>query len=250
MTVIGERYDVASALQTPPPPDTGAYISSLRDSAGQIIGGVDWVGEKLFGVSVIEEMVKPFAGDWAQLEIAAGGWVNAGSALDATAANFLSAGEGLAPIWQGDAASQAGLRIKEVADLHASQAEGCRLIAEQCKMIIKVAQGAGVVLASALNTINDILLRLLAKAAVPLLGWAAAAAAAPFEGTKFFLCMQRVARAISKLADFINGAMKIVGMLQQMIAAADKILSLTTRAVQFGNIQMTDEVAGAQFGVA
>lgn len=250
MSAIGERYDAASVLSAPPVPDAGAYISSLRDSAGQIVGGIDWVGEKLFGVSVIQELVQPFAGDWAQLEVAAGGWVQAGAALDITAANFQDAWEGLAPIWQGEAASQAGLRIKEVADLHVSQAEGCRLIAEQCKIIITISQAAGEVLASALSVINDILLRLLAEAAVPLLGWAAAAAMAPFEATKFFLCMQRVARAISRIATAINAAMRIVGMLQQMIAAADKILSLATRAVQIGNIQMTDEVSRANFGVA
>lgn len=250
MIGISERFDAASALQPPPAPQAGDYINGLRDSSGLIIGKIDWVGQKLFHVSVIEEVVKPFAGDWAQLEVAAGGWTQMAAALDATGANFVNARDGLAQLWQGEAASQAGLRLLDIADLHASQAEGCRVIAEQCRTIVEIAQAAGEVLASALSVINDILLQLLVEAAVPFVGWAAAAAMAPIQATKFFLCLQRVATAIQKVVNLINTAMRIIGMLQKMANAANKVMSMTTRAVQTGTIQMTDEVARVQFGVA
>ncbi|MGQ0631848.1 MAG: hypothetical protein ACT4P1_12465 [Sporichthyaceae bacterium] len=250
MTAIAERYDAASALTAPPPPQTGDYINDLRDSSGLIIGKVDWVGKKLFGASVIEELVTPFAGDWAHLDVAAGGWMQLGGALDATAANIDGAWEALAQSWQGAAASAAQLRFSGAADLHRSQAEGCRIIAGQCRTIIEIAQAAGVVLASALKVINDILLQLLAEAAVPILGWAAAAALAPVKAGKFFLCMKRVAAAIERIVNAVKLAVRIVGLLKTVIGAAGKVMATSTRVVQVGNIQMTDEVTRVQFGVA
>ncbi|MGQ0625131.1 MAG: hypothetical protein ACT4PP_10860 [Sporichthyaceae bacterium] len=250
MIGICERYDAASALVQPPPPDTGDYINKLRDNSGLILGSLDGLAQKAFGVSVIEELVKPFAGDWAHLEVAAGGWMQLGVALDATAANIEGAWEGLAQSWQGEAASAAGVRLAAAAHLHSSQAEGCRIIADQCRVIIEIAQSAGVVLASALRVINDILLQVMAELAVPLIGWGIGAATAPLKAARFFMCMKKVAAALQRIVNAIKLAMKIVGMVKTVIGAATKVMSISTRLIEMDNVRMTDEVTRVKFGVA
>ena len=75
-------------------------IESIRWSAGPIFGGVDWIWEELFGYSLIEEITKPFVGDWERMREASQAWTHAGDALTAISQNYM----GLLPplaVWQG-----------------------------------------------------------------------------------------------------------------------------------------------------
>ena len=95
---VVETSDARSYL--PRPQGEDPEIESIRWSAGPIFGGVDWIWEELFGYSLIEEITKPFVGDWERMREASQAWTHAGDALTAISQNYM----GLLPplaVWQG-----------------------------------------------------------------------------------------------------------------------------------------------------
>lgn len=248
MSAIAEAIDPRSALQAPPPAATGDYIASLRDNAGFLLGSVDWVAEKLFGVSLIEQFVKPFTGDWAALEVASGGWLNMGASLKAGADNYIGGKDQLPAVWKGAASDRAGARLLDVAELYKSQAEGCATLSEQLKHIIEVAKATGELIASLLSMVNDFLMRLAVQLATPVLGWVTGAIDSAATAVRFMGWVQKMARAVHKLIEVAQLAMKVVMTVQRMFAVAVKGMTAVTRAAQTGAGTYMDDTSRVQFG--
>lgn len=100
-TPVAEAEDVRSYLVPPVPGEN--FVQDLRWSAGLILGGIDWVAEKILGFSILEEVVyKPFAGDWQQITAASLAWGHGADAMRALGANF-SALASTTGAWAGDA---------------------------------------------------------------------------------------------------------------------------------------------------
>lgn len=247
-TMIEER-DVSSALVPPTAVDQGAYIESLRDNAGFLLGTVDKIAEKFFQISLIEQFVKPMAGDWTALAKAQGGWLNLGAALDAGGGNVASGAKQLAPLWEGEASTQATARLHGVAELHASQAEGCRTLAEQLNGIMAVAKTTGELIASMLSMVNDFLMRLAVQAAVPVVGWITGAFDVAAHAAKFWMWVNKMLTAIQKLITVINKVMQVIALVQRVFSIANQTLATATQAVDAYGATYMDDTSRAQFGV-
>ena len=249
MPVIAEVHDASTALQAPPEVDAGAYIEKLRDSAGWMLGTADKIAQKFFHVSVIQQCVEPFAGDWTQLQTAQGGWTNMGAALQATAKNYEAATGQLQEVWEGTAAAAARGRLLDVAELHHSQAQGCAMISEQLGCIIEVAQATGELVASVLSILNDFLTKLAIQAAIPVIGWFGAAFNIAAHAGKFWRLINRVNTAVNRLIKTIVKVMRVIALVQKVFKTMSNALGLGSRAVGAYGYQSLDEAAGVQFGV-
>lgn len=250
MSAITEVYDASTALQAPPAVDSGEYIKSLRDSAGFIVGTVDKIAQKFFHVSLIEQCVEPFAGDWTQLQTAQGGWTNMAAALQASAKNYDAAAQQLQSVWEGAAAAQSQHRLLDVAVLHRDQAEGCNTVAEQLSSVIDIAKATGELVASTLSILNDFLMKIATQALVPVIGWFGAAFNIAAHAGKFWRLVNKITTAISMLIKVVGKVMRVIAFVQRIFGTANKFLGYGTQTITAeGNRRYLDDAARVQFGV-
>lgn len=227
---VAEEDDVQSYLVTP----TGSFseLENLRWSAGLILGSLDWVFEKLFGFSLLNEIVfKPFAGDWNRVQCASGAWQVASDAMGAVSQNTTGILPGLAE-WTGKgseafAAATAAMAyvdnaIAGVAGTISTVITGFALLVKQAsKMIGKL-----------LKKISYKLARIAAEAAVPAVGWAMAvfemASTVQDIYDSFMKAYKWVSRIYSFISKIIAAKASIVDTYRQ---AADVIEALGRGAV-------------------
>lgn len=249
MTQIIEVKNPASALIAPSAVDTGAYIASLRDEAGYALGRVDWVCAKFFGISMIEQFVKPFSGDWVALQRASEGWTNMGKALELTVENVGSGQIQLASAWTGEASAGASAQTKSIAELTASQAQGCHTIAKQLAGIIELSKTTGQMVASLLSLINDVLTSLAQKAMVPVVGWISGGIDVAKYAHRFWKWVDRLTFLVQDLIDYINRVMQAIALIQRVFGIASKVMSFAAQTVSVaGATYYMDDTSRVQFG--
>lgn len=201
--VVGESVDASSFLTAPQVEDP--EIENIRWSAGLIFGGVDWIFEQLFGYSLLEEMTKPFTGNWTEMNEAASAWTHTGDALTAIARNT----SGMVPpmaSWTG-AGSEAFLGAAAVvAEGHLALQGPAGIISSVLKAIATLAKMAASKILSMLKRVQDRLLMMAAEAAVPVAGWVAAGITA---GITFLEVVEDVRWAykwINRVYDVVSSA--------------------------------------------
>lgn len=250
MTTVAERYDPITALGAIPTPNMGEYIKGLRKNAGMLLGYTDWAIQKVCGYSLINEIVEPFAGDWAVLEIASGGWERIGVSLTATGKNIQACAEDLQRSWEGEAELVARQHLIALAEAHRKQGEGCAIIANQCKGIVELAKAAGDVLSVVLSVVNNIAMKIAAQLMVPVIGWITGAATAPWMAKSIYENVQKVVKAVQAVVRFMGLAARIISTVQALVAVANKVITTATRSYNYTNAQLMDETAQATSGVA
>ena len=81
-----ESQDASSYLVTPEAPDN--EMENIRWSAGVVAGSIDWFIEKVFGISLLNDIIfKYVVGDWRLVNMAETAWTEIGDALVAVGQN-------------------------------------------------------------------------------------------------------------------------------------------------------------------
>jgi len=240
--MIRELSDPTNVLVPPAKVDGAADLKSLQSSAGFMVGNADRLAMKFFHFSLIEQIVRPAAGDWTQLEFAARGWDQMAVALGATADNIAAGAAQIPAVWQGEAAEAAGRMVVDFADLHKTQSDGCHLLAEQLRHIVEVSKAAGETIATGLSVINDLLMQIAAEAAAVVIGWVVGAATAGFKAYKFWSWVQKMLTAIQRVMKVIQLVMKVVGVVKKLMGS----LATIGHSAAGG---FMDDTARVEFGV-
>lgn len=169
---VAEEQDVQSYLVTP----TGSFseVENLRWEAGVILGSLDWVFEKLFGFSFLNDVVyKPFAGDWNRVQAASGAWTIAGDAIGAVSQNTTGILPGLAE-WTGKGSEAFAVAAAAMAVADNALGSAASLISTAIKGLAMLVKMITKQIGEILKRLSYKLARIAAEAAIPVVGWAAA----------------------------------------------------------------------------
>ena len=239
--MITETYDPTSVLTTPEAVDNGEYVAKLQEAAGFVIGTLDQGVKRFFHISLLEQAVKPLAGDWTQLEYAARGYDRLAQSLEATSTNLVTGAQQMPRVWTGEAAGNAQRMVIDFAEHHKMQSEGCKILAEQLRHIVEVSKAAGETLMAGLAVINELIMQMLAEAAAVVIGWVIGAATAGYKAYKFWTWLNKILTAIKRVVSVIQLVQKAISTLKTMVgrltrvgdAAGGTFMDNTSR-VQFG----------------
>jgi hypothetical protein len=170
---VVERSNPSSYLTAPHPQKS--EIESLRWSAGPLLGGVDWIFEQFFHFSLLEDVImKPFAGNWEAIEGVSIAWTNLGRASFEMAGNF-SGLPSQCTVWSGEASERFRASSLVMAGALTGVSAACDYVSGLVSIIVAVSKAAASAIGFALNMLVKHLLTLAAEAAVPVIGWVAAA---------------------------------------------------------------------------
>jgi hypothetical protein len=211
---VSERSDPSSYLVTP---DAGGnFVQDLRWSAGLILGGLDWVAEFFIGFSVLEEAIfKPFGGDWEAMNRASVAWSHSGRAFMEMSSNISALPEQMSS-WQGEAADafRAAMAALSGAVVGVSYAfDYVSGLVANVELVSKMACSA---IAMIMGFIASNLMILAAEAAVPVIGWAAAAA-------HVVVIVGYVVSALKIIYTLIDA---ILAAIEDFIAAKEKLVQV------------------------
>lgn len=205
---VTEAVDVRSFLPTPQGEDP--EIESIRWKAGPIFGGVDWVFEKLVGYSLLEEITKPFSGDWERMREAQFAWTHAGDAMTGIGRNAMAL---LPPManWTGKGSEAFAAAAAVMSQAHTAAAGPAGNIASAIKVLILLCkQAVGKILAK-LEELSEKLLRIAAKASIPVVGWVAAVAEAGLSVHELIKDAQWAYKWINRIYDLVSGMVSSIG---------------------------------------
>ncbi|MDL5350371.1 hypothetical protein [Microbacterium sp. zg-YB36] len=207
---VTEAVDVRSFLPTPRGEDP--EIESIRWKAGPIFGSVDWVFEKLVGYSLLEEVTKPFSGDWERMREAQIAWTHTGDAMTAVGRNAM----GLLPpmaSWTGRGSEAFAAAAAVISQAHTAAAGPAGTVASAIKMLILLCkQAVGKILAK-LEELSEKLLRIAAKASIPVVGWIAAVADAGLTVHELIKDAQWAYKWINRIYDLASGMVSSIGAI-------------------------------------
>lgn len=200
---VREVSNASSYLVAPQNPENP--VQDLRWSAGAILGGIDWVAEKVIGYSILDRCIyEPFAGDWQAIFRASQAWKHAGEASFEVARNNAGLVAFTPTKWDGlsgnsfrgamGAAAAASLGLQMAFETASGLVKN---IATACKL---AATGIGM----ALNTIANILLKKAAELATPIAGWAVGAVTAYSDIEKVIKTVRLIYTIIETIADVIS----------------------------------------------
>jgi hypothetical protein len=170
---ISESQDASSYLVPPESPES--EMKNLRWSAGVVIGGVDWLIEKLTGVSVLNDIIfKYTVGDWRVLDRASTAWSEIGDALVAVGQNDSEILPALSE-WTGKGSEAANAFIAALAGVTTALNGAAGSVSGIIKNVSKVVKQAAKLIGKQLKRLQDKCLRMIAEASVPVAGWIVAA---------------------------------------------------------------------------
>ncbi|MFF2271218.1 hypothetical protein ACFVTX_03035 [Agromyces sp. NPDC058136] len=172
---VTEACDVRSFLVTPHADDP--EIENIRWSAGVIFGGVDWIFEKLFGYSLLEEITKPFTGNWTRMKEGAFAWTHTSDALNGLSQNAAGLLPSMAS-WTGKGSEAFLVAATATSQAHGVLSGPAGTVSTMLKGLAIAAKEAAKLILKILRKIQDRLLILAAEAAIPIAGWVAAAVTA------------------------------------------------------------------------
>jgi len=216
-----EIKDVQAALSTPSA--TSDDADNLRWEAGEILGSVDWVCEKLFGFSVLEEVVfKPFAGDWKRVECAAAAWENTGKAFTELAKNTLGLLLRITD-WVSKSADNFAIAVGAMAGIDELIALAAQMVAKGMKSFAELVKALAKQIAHMLRRISHKLERIAAEASIPVAGWIVGSVEIGTLAKDVFQDVKWAQEAITKVCNFIS---KIQANSQKIKEAFDKAQKL------------------------
>jgi hypothetical protein len=199
---VTEAVDVRSFLPRPQAEDPG--VEDIRWSAGIIFGSVDWVLEKLCGISLLEEVTKPFSGDWVRIREASFAWNHAGDAMSAVGQNCMALLPPMAS-WTGKGSEAFLAAMGVLSQAHTVVAGPAGSIASALKMLVTISKQMAALILKILKKLEEKLVKIAMKAAVPVVGWAAAVLDAGFSTYELINDARKVYKWINIIYDFVSG---------------------------------------------
>ncbi|MDF2491560.1 MAG: hypothetical protein K0Q58_138 [Microbacterium sp.] len=216
---VTEAVDVRSYLPTPHGEDP--EIESIRWKAGPIFGGVDWVFEKLVGYSLLEEITKPFSGDWERMREAQFAWTHAGDAMGAIGQNSMALLPPMAS-WTGKGSEAFAAAAALMSQAHTAVAGPAGTVATSIKVLILLCKTAVGKILDLLNRLSKKLLSIAAKASIPVVGWVAAVAEAGLSVYELIEDARWAYKWVNRVYDLVSGmTSNISGMVDNSLRMAD-----------------------------
>lgn len=216
---VSEIVDVRSYLPAPHAEDP--EIESIRWKAGIIFGSVDWLFEQLAGFSLLEEATKPFAGNWVRMREASFAWTHTGDALRGLGQNAM----GLLPpmaAWTGKGSEAFLAAAGVISQAHTVAAGPTGTISTALKAIVMLSKEIAGLILKVLKNLERKLVRMAAEAAVPLVGWAAAAVEAGFAVYDLINYAMKIYKWLNRIYDLVSGmASNVADMADNYFRMAD-----------------------------
>lgn len=216
---VTEIVDVRSYLPAPHAEDP--EIESIRWKAGVIFGSVDWLFEQLAGFSLLEEATKPFAGNWVRMREASFAWTHTGDALRGLGQNAM----GLVPpmsSWTGQGSEAFLAAAGVVSQAHTVAAGPAGTVSSALKAIVMLSKEIAGLILKVLKNLERKLMRMAAEAAVPLVGWAAAAVEAGFAVYDLINYAMTIYKWLNRIYDLVSGmASSVADMADNYFRMAD-----------------------------
>jgi hypothetical protein len=164
------------------------------------------------------------------------GWGQLGTSLGAVGDNYRGVAGQLPSVWKGEAATSAGDRLTDIADMHDGQQEASQHIQDQLGHVIEVAQATAELVAAAVNFINDVIQEILLDMAAGPLGWAKGAVTAPGKARKVVNLIHRGLEAIEKFTRAVKAVVTVLKYVNAGLSAANSVLG-------FGNVAASTNAA-------
>jgi hypothetical protein len=247
MAEIAEKID-ASSLLTAPSGDLGAdFVKELEASAGLLLGSIMWFIRKAFGVSPIEELVKPIAGDWKALMRAESAWESAGLACDAVSVNF-GALPGMTQDWEGDAAPAFRSRMTSLEQNYAKYGEGCTTLSQLTGSLVTVSKSTASTISLILGWIAEEVTQLVACASVPIAGWIAGGAKVAVSIRKYWKWIDKGYKAIKRVLDAVETFINAMYTLMTVLRSLATLLNTFSGAVSYYAGTKIDTASEKTFG--
>lgn len=200
---VSEAVDASSFLTKPQVDDP--EVENIRWSAGLIFGAIDWAYEAIFGYSLLEEITKPFSGDWVRMREASTAWMHTGDAVTAMGQNTSGMVPGLAA-WTGSGSEAFLVAAGIVAEGHLLLQGPASAVGSVIKTIATLAKLTVSLILKLLNLIQNRLLAIAAEAAIPVGGWV--------------LAVANAAVAVAEIADWVRLAYGLVNALYDAVSTA------------------------------
>lgn len=224
---IQEEQDPQSYLATPESPTS--EMENLRWSAGLILGGLDWAFEQLFGWSLLNDLVyKNLVGDWRYVDRAASAWGHIDDALVAVGQNDSAILPALSEwVGKGSEACNAFLAALAAATTGVSYAAGAvKGFVSKFAFVVKLAaKGIGFIL----KKISYKLARVAAEAAIPVVGWAAAAIECATLVNDIISSVRKAYKIVNFLYDAISGLIQAKAKMVEVMHTCANIAEAATR---------------------
>ena len=196
----------------------------MRWGAGPLLGGVDWVFEQIAGFSLLEDVItKPFAGDWTGIEEVSLAWQHLGESNRAIANNVAGLVE-QGEFWDGDAglAFRGGM-VAFGTGLYGVGA-ACDAVSGVVSTLVMFSRAGAATIGIILNEISLALLQIAAGAAVPIVGWIAAAAKGAVLVTKIFGYVRMIYTVVDLIFDAIESIVQARAQLAESLLLVEDLL--------------------------
>jgi hypothetical protein len=225
-----EIKDVQSNLSEPS--QTPDEADNLRWEAGEILGAVDWVCEKLFGFSVLNEVVfKPFAGDWKRVGCASDAWGNIGKAFTDLAENTLGILLRITD-WVSKGSADFIVAVGAVAALDKVASLAAELVSKGVKAFSELVKDLAKQIAHMLRRISHKLERIAVEASIPVAGWVAGAAEVVVQAKEVYDDVKWALEQIDKVRDFISKVEETIQKIEDAYNQATDIINALKRGVE------------------
>ncbi|WDG19394.1 hypothetical protein [Microbacterium sp. Clip185] len=207
---VTEAVDVRSYLPVPRGEDP--EIESIRWKAGPIFGGVDWLFEQLVGYSLLEEVTKPFSGDWERMREAQFAWTHAGDAMSGIGRNAMALLPPMAT-WTGKGSEAFAAAAAVVSQAHTVIAGPAGTISTSIKALILLCKEVVGWILKLLDRLSKKLLRMAAEASFPVAGWIIAAGEAGLMVYELIQDARKAYKWINMIYDLVSGMTSGLGAI-------------------------------------
>jgi hypothetical protein len=209
---VSERSDVSSYLV--PPVTMTSEMDSLRWSAGPLLGGIDWIVEKLCGFSVLEDVImKPLAGNWEEIDKASIAWGHLSKGLTEMGSNYTGLPGMTTQSWTGATAELFRAAMAAMGSAIAGLSYATDYVSGLVGTVATVSRLAASGIGAILNALSVKLLRIASAAALPVVGWLAAGLDAAVLVTQIFKWVKRIYALINLIVDAVSDFIDARGKL-------------------------------------
>ncbi|UCR90371.1 hypothetical protein [Mycetocola spongiae] len=225
----GDVHAVLSA----PEVSQEALDKRLISQAGNIFGLADSIAQILLNFSPLNEWVlKPFMGDWQAFDRSSTAWNRAGDALEMVESNVYQVLSDVGEDWQGDAANDFRETQRTIGELLPPLTQQCRNASMLCAELVNFCTAAGDFILSVLDYLARTLMRLMAEAGVPIVGWAVIGGEVSVLVAKCFQWTSQILDMIASAVAFADQANAILTGVQNAYAQCTDILRRMNVLVQ------------------
>lgn len=247
VSTIAEQVDASSAL-VPPASDEGNFVEDLEASSGLVLRPILWFIRKAFGVSPIEELVKPIAGDWNQLSKAKDAWGRTEIACNGVGKNF-GALKTSTTEWTGPSSVAFRDRMGKLEENYTKYGTGCDQIGRLVGALIDITKSVASTIATIIGFIADEITFLAACASIPGPGWLVGGAKIATSIRKYWNLIQRgynaIRRVLMAINSFVKGCYAVVNVLRVLTVLSNTLIALQN----YGTGTDIDDAQANNFGV-